>query len=197
MQLLLSETSPFARKCRIIIYEKCLEVTETKTMPFDDEKILHDANPLGKVPVLVLDNGVFVYDSPVICEYLDGLETPVKPKWLGSNILQQRILHAFGDGMIDAVLGFRMERIRPAELWWDFAAMRHENAIGRAILYLEEKTNELGKSWDFGNLAIVCALGYMDFRAPNVNWREHAPKLARWFENFEAKDSYTNTAPPQ
>ncbi len=173
--------------------EKGLEVQDIESKPFDDEQVLHEANPLGKVPVLIMDNGESLFDSPVICEHLDALSNP----WLKDNIWRQKRLHALGDGMIDAVLTFRMERIRPPELWWDFVAMRQENAIGRVVFYLESIVDELGTSWDFGNLAIACGLGYMDFRAPDVCWRTHAPKLAKWFEAFEARDSYKHTAPSQ
>ncbi len=192
MKLIISKTSPYSRKCRILVREKNLDVEEIETKPFDDEAVLHEANPLGKVPALILDD-MSVYDSPVVCEYLDSLDVP----WLTGDIWRQKTLHALGDGIIDAVLTFRLERIRPPELWWDFVAMRQENAIGRAVFYLESIADTLGQPWEHGNLAIACALGYMDFRAPDVEWRTHAPKLAKWFEAFETLDSYKDTAPPE
>ncbi|HHI89244.1 MAG TPA: glutathione S-transferase [Hellea balneolensis] len=193
MKLIISKTSPYSRKCRILVREKNLDVAEIETRPFEDEAFLHEANPLGKVPALVREEGPTLYDSPVICEYLDSLDTP----WRTGDIWRQKTLHALGDGMIDAVLTFRLERIRPPELWWDFVAMRQENAIGRAVFHLESIVDDLGAPWSYGNLAIACALGYMDFRAPDVEWRTHAPKLAKWFEAFEALDSYKDTAPPE
>ena len=195
MQLIHSPTSPYARKVRILIREKNLDVEEIATVPFDDEENLHAANPLGKVPALITSN-TSLFDSPVICEYLDALDKP----WLGRKSKahwQQKTLHALGDGIIDAVLGFRMERIRPQELWWDFQAMRQENAVGRVIVYLEANVDKLGAPWGFGNLAIACGLGYLDFRAADMHWRTHAPKLAKWFAAFELQESYQNTAPPQ
>ena len=195
MKLIISKTSPYSRKCRILIREKNLDVEEVETLPFDDEQVLHDANPLGKVPALICQSKPAIFDSPVICEYLDGLSNP----WLGSgeDDIRQKTLHALGDGIIDAVLTFRMERIRPPEMWWDFWAMRQENATARALAHLENTVDELGERWSFGNLAIVCALGYIDFRAADMQWRDHMPKLAKWFEQFENLPSYKTTAPPE
>jgi len=193
MKLIISKTSPYSRKIRILVREKGLDVEEIETLPFDDEDVLHAANPLGKVPALVVGERA-IYDSPVICEYLDDLDKPWLPG--GPEAWQQKTLHALGDGIIDAVLTFRMERIRPQEQWWDFWAMRQENAVGRAVLHLEETVDGLGQPWGYGNLAIACALGYIDFRAADMQWRTHAPKLAKWFEAFEKQKSYQDTAAP-
>jgi len=195
VKLLISKNSPYARKIRILVREKGLAVEMVETMPFDDEDVLHKANPLGKVPALLVGEAA-IYDSPVICEYLDSLGKPWLPR-KGRVHWQQKTLHALGDGIIDAVLTFRMERIRPQEQWWDFWAMRQENTTGRALLHLEGIVDELGEPWGYGNLAIACALGYIDFRAADMQWRTHAPKLAKWFEMFEAQQSYQNTAPPR
>ncbi len=195
MKLILSKTSPYARKVRILVHEKGLGIEEIETMPFDDEPLLHEANPLGKVPALIRDGKTTIYDSPMICEYLDGLGKPWLPT--GEAAWRQKTLHALGDGIIDAVLTFRMERIRPQEQWWEFWAMRQENAVGRALLHLEEIVDELGQPWQYGNLAIACALGYIDFRAADLQWRDHMPKLTKWFEAFEKQTSYKDTAPPE
>ncbi len=193
MKLIYSPTSPYARKVRILIHEKGLDVEEIATVPFDDDAVLHSANPLGKVPALLVGDSA-IYDSPVICEYLDSLDKPWLPN--GETAWRQKTLHALGDGMIDAVLTFRMERIRPQEQWWDFWAMRQENATVRALQHLETIVDELGEPWEFGNLAIACALGYVDFRAADMQWRDHMPKLAEWFESFEQRKSFIETAPP-
>jgi len=195
MKLIISKTSPYSRKVRILIREKCVDVEEIATLPFDDEDVLHTANPLGKVPALLVGETA-IYDSPVICEYLDSVDKPWLPRKSKAH-WQQKTLHALGDGIIDAVLTFRMERIRPQEQWWDFWAMRQENATGRALIHLEEIVDELGEPWQYGNLAIACALGYIDFRAADMQWRTHAPKLAKWFESFEACKSFSGTAPPK
>jgi len=193
MKLIQSPTSPYSRKCRILILEKGLDVEEVITAPLDDEDVLHTANPLGKVPALVVGNTT-IYDSPVICEYLDALGKPWLPS--GQAAWRQKTLHALGDGITDAVLTFRMERIRPQEQWWDFWAERQENATVRALQHLETITDELGDPWEYGNLAVACALGYVDFRAADMQWRDHMPKLAKWLEPFEKLDSWGQTAPP-
>ncbi len=195
MKLIISKTSPYARKARILILEKGLDVEEIETVPFDDEPALHDANPLGKVPALLRNGKSTLYDSPVICEYLDGLDKPWLP--IGEPGFRQKTLHALGDGIIDAIFAFRMERIRPPEQWWDFWAMRQENATARALQHLESIVDELGKPWEYGNLSIACGLGYVDFRAADMEWRDHMPKLAKWFEAFEKRESYKDTAPPR
>ncbi|PHQ66802.1 MAG: glutathione S-transferase [Robiginitomaculum sp.] len=193
MKLIHSPTSPYSRKCRILILEKGLDVEDVTTTPFDDDDVLHKANPLGKVPALVAPETT-LYDSPVICEYLDALEKPWLPR--GASAWRQKTLHALGDGIIDAVLAFRMERIRPQEQWWDFWAERQENATVRALQHLETITDELGDPWEYGNLSIACALGYVDLRASDMQWRDHMPKLAKWLETFEKLDSWVQTAPP-
>jgi len=193
MKLIHSPTSPYSRKCRILILEKGLDVEDVTTIPFDDDDVLHTANPLGKVPALVIGDDT-IYDSPVICEYLDALGKPWLPT--GASAWRQKTLHALGDGIIDAVLAFRMERIRPPEQWWDFWAERQENATVRALQHLETITDELGDPWEYGNLSIACALGYVDLRAVDMQWRDHMPKLAKWLEAFEKLDSWTQTAPP-
>ena len=198
MKLIHSPTSPYSRKVRILILEKGLDVEDVTSVPFDDDDILHTANPLGKVPALMVDD-MAIYDSTVICEYLDSLDKPWLPSHsvAGEAAWRQKTLHALGDGIIDAVLTFRMERIRPQEQWWDFWAMRQENATVRALQHLETITDELGEPWEFGNLAIACALGYVDLRAADMQWRDHMPKLAKWLEPFEKLDSWTGTAPPK
>lgn len=193
MQLIISKTSPYSRKCIILAREKGLDVDIIETKPFDDDSVLHEANPLGKVPALIVDGKSPIFDSPVICEYLDSLDTPWLPA--GEAGIAQKTLHALGDGIIDAVLTFRMERIRPPEIWWDFWAMRQENATARALKYLEDNVEELNQPWQFGNLALACALGYVDFRAPDMEWRTHMPKLAKWFQAFEKTKSYKDTEP--
>ena len=195
MKLILSKTSPYARKIRILIREKGLDVEEVETVPFDDEPLLHDANPLGKVPALLREGKPTIYDSPVICEYLDSLGAPWLPT--GEAGYRQKTLHALGDGITDAIFAFRMERIRPPEQWWDFWAMRQENATVRALQHLETIVDELGEPWQYGNLSIACALGYVDFRAADMEWRNHMPKLAKWFQVFEKTQSFKDTAPPK
>ncbi len=192
MKLIYSPTSPYARKVRILILEKGIDIEGVATVPFEDESVLHDANPLGKVPALVVGETV-IYDSPVICEYLDSLSKPWLPN--GQAAWRQKTLHALGDGIIDAVLTFRMERIRPQEQWWDFWAMRQENATVRALQHLESVADELGGPWKFGNLAIACGLGYVDLRASDMQWRDHMPKLAKWLEPFEKLESWKATTP--
>ena len=145
----------------------------------------NSSNPLGKIPALERDGQVTLFDSAVICEYLDGLSDPWLPA-LGEERFKQLRLHALGDGISEAVYNYRYEIVRPDELHWAQMIERHETSLNTAIDALEHEVTALGKPWEFGNLSIVCALSYMGYRAGHIDWRDRAPNLAGWFESFEA-----------
>ena len=197
MKLICSPTSPYARKARILIREKSLanQIEEVTVNPMDDPAELHAVNPLGKIPVLITHEGAPLFDSPVICEYLDNLSQP----WLtlsSEERWKQLGQHALGDGLIDAVLALRMEVIRPDEVSWGHWIERQESTIKRTIGMLEAGVDDLPTRFTFGTLAIVCGLGYTDFRAAHLSWRDMAPALAEWFTEFEQRPSYIETWPP-
>ena len=152
----------------------------------------NSSNPLGKIPALEREGQVTLFDSSVICEYLDGLGDPWLPA-SGEERFKQLRLHALGDGISVAVYNYRYEIVRPEELHWAQMIERHETSLKTAIDALENEVSELGGPWEFGNLSIVCSLSYMDFRAGHINWRERAPKLASWLELFEADPIYQDT----
>lgn len=150
-------------------------------------------NPLGKIPALEWQPGQFLFDSPVICEYLDSLrELPLLPA-SGQARYIQLWQHALGDGISDAVYNYRYETVRPANLHWDEMIARHEQAIKNAIETLERISPWLGEGWTYGNIAIICSLDYASYRAGHIDWRKMAPKLADWHKNFTRDQAWLQT----
>lgn len=150
-------------------------------------------NPLGKIPALEWQPGQYLFDSPVICEYLDSLgDTSILASDKHSHFLQ-KWQHALGDGLSDAVYNYRQEVARPEALHWDKMIERHETATIHAVETLEKISDWLGGPWTYGNLAIICALDYASYRAGHLKWQERAPKLAKWHAGFERDQAYSET----
>lgn len=150
-------------------------------------------NPFGKIPALEWQPGQYLFDSPVICEYLDQLgAAPILSKDTHQHYLQ-KWQHALGDGVSDAVYNYRQETMRPGDLHWPEMIERHETAIASAMDTLESISDWLGGPWTYGNLAIICALDYASYRAGHLNWQERAPKLAAWHAGFKDDTAYSAT----
>jgi glutathione S-transferase len=198
--LYFSPTSPYARKARICILESGLEtrIDMVPTNPWDSDPHFTALNPLSKVPALVADDGQVLFDSPVVCEYLDSLHEGPKlfppggqARWIA---LRQQ---ALADGMIDASVLRRLESNRPAELQSAEWQERQRTAVARGLDALERDAAELGEGPPtIGSVAVACALGYLDFRFAAETWREGRPQLADWFAAFSRRASYQETAPP-
>jgi glutathione S-transferase len=197
MKLRYAATSPFARKARICILELGLtdKVELVPTDPWADPD-LRAANPLAKVPALELPDGVVLYDSPVICEFLDaeangGLFPPRGPKRWRSLRRQ-----ALGDGLAEAVVRRFVELRRPVEQQSQAVIDRQSAAIDSVLDALEAEAHSLLEPPAIGEIAIACALGYLDFRDPDAGWRADHPDLARWFAVFGARPAMQQTRPP-
>lgn len=150
-------------------------------------------NPLGKIPALEWQPGQFLFDSPVICEYLDSQsETPLLPP-SGHTRYIQLWQHALGDGLSDAVYNYRVETMRPAELQWDEMIARHDQAIRNSVATLDKISPWLGDDWTFGNIAIICALDYADYRTGHIEWKSAAPQLADWHSKFTKTSVWSDT----
>lgn len=198
----MSPTSPYARKVRAVIVEKGLadQVEAVPTDPHASPAELLAKNPLSKIPVLELGDGTALFDSPVICEYLDALtETPRLVPAAGSARWRALRLQAVGDGIMDAgVLRLMEKRWHPGEGqvsqgWLD----RQRAAIARCADLLEAEADTLEtQAPTLGELTVACALGYVDFRFGDDAWRTGRPRLAAWFERFAARPSIAETAPP-
>jgi len=199
MKLRYSPTSPFARKVRIVLIETGLDkrVELVLTNPWAVDTDLGRDNPLGKVPTLIDDDGHHVYDSRVICEYLDGMHGGARLFLAdGKARLVALTRLALADGMLDAAVAVRIETaMRPEANRWPWWIDRQKSAIARGLDRLEADADGMTDLAMIGDIAAACALGYLDFRLPAENWRAKRPKLARWFERQEKRPSMVATAP--
>ena len=195
MKLFHAAASPYARKVMAVAIAAGIDaqITLVPTNPHLSPPELLAANPLSRIPCLVTDDGTALFDSPVICEYLDSvgggaLFPPAGPaRW---RALKQQ---AIGDGIMDAAVGRRMEQARPAEPARATLMDRQWSAVTRALDVLEADVP--ADHLDIGTLAIACALGYLDFRFEAEPWRPTHPKLAAWFEKMAARPELTKTKP--
>jgi glutathione S-transferase len=189
MKLLSNPLSPYGRKVKIAAAMKGLkdkiELVAIDTNPLDNPEISR-VNPLAKIPALV-DGGSTIFDSHVICEYLDGLApSPVLFPKSGPERFKTLTLGALADGILDAALLLVYEkRFRPEEKWHAPWQQRQQGKIDRAVDYLEQNPPRWGASPDYGHLTLACALGYLDFRHEG-KWRGKHPKLVAWLDKFAA-----------
>ena len=201
MKLLGTPTSPYTRKVRVVLAEKRIDYDFVIDPPYEAAARVPAFNPLGKVPVLVLDDATTIFDSRVIVEYLDNA-SPVT-KLLPENTrhrIETRRWEALADGCTDAAAAIVMEKRRPQELQWAAWFERQQDKIARA---LQMMSDDLGaRAWccgDFFNLsdiAVACCLGFLDLRLPEVAWRETYPNLARLSEKLAQRPSFKDTVPP-
>lgn len=198
MKLHFSPTSPFVRKVMVAAHEKGLadriDLTSPETMTTGE---LRADNPLEKVPCLVDDEGRALYDSHVIVDYLDSIGsgpvlTPTEPKARVAVLLR----HALADGLMDSAVAGVGEMRRPEGLLWSDNLKRQKGKIERALDALEGQADAMGDTLDLGTLSVGCALGYIDFRYGDMNWRNGRPRLAAWYEAFAKRPSMARTAPP-
>jgi len=180
MKLICHPISPYARKVMILARLSAISLEEVQPEKDGANGYIAGDNPLGKIPALEWQPGQFLFDSPVICEYLNSLrEAPLLPE-SGHARFIQLWQHALGDGLSDAVYNYRMETVRPPDLHWDEMIARHDHAIQNAVATLEKISPWLGEDWSFGNIAVVCGLDYAAYRAPHFKWKLAAPNLAAW-----------------
>jgi len=194
-----SPRSPFVRKVMIVAHEcglvdriACVRTVAATSKPHAE---LMKDNPLSKIPTLVLDDGTVIYDSPVICEYLDALDGPTKlfpnePKARLEALRRQ----ALGDGFLDLLVLLRDERMRaqPSEAHKASAAVRKAAILKN----LEADAAALASApFGIGHIAIGCALSYLDFRYADEDWRKDHPRLAGWHTTFVARPSVRATQP--
>jgi glutathione S-transferase len=197
MKLRFSPTSPFARKVVVSAIETGLDkrIERVATDTADPKSGLGAENPLGKVPSLTLDDGGVLFDSRVICEYLDGLHDGPKlfpaagpARWTA---LRRQ---ALGDGICDAAVLARMEVVRPpAEQSASWIA-KQKGKVAGSLDALEAEAGRLGEGLDIGLIAIGCALAYLDLRFAADAWRDRHPRLAGWFERFAERPAMKATA---
>lgn len=198
MQLFYSPTSPYARKCRVVARERGLmaDLDEIACNPMQDPAELHAANPLGKVPCLVLDDGMAIFDSPVIAEYLDGLgNAPALIPAAGSARFKVLVAAALAQGMTDAAFNITMEGRRPEAQQSPETIARWRAAILRGLDQMSGHLKGLPGDLTMGHIACAAALGYLDLRHGALEWRKGRGELAAWFEEFNARPSMRETDP--
>jgi glutathione S-transferase len=200
MKLRFSPLSPYVRKVSVTLIETGLEdrVENILTNVWDPETDIADNNPLGKVPVLILDDGKVLYDSHVICEYLDSLHDgdklfpqPGPARW------QALRLHALGDGITDAGILTLLEGRRPEEFKYEKWIQRQTAAMLRGMDALENDLENLDAGFGIGQICVACSLGWLDFRFLDLGWRADHPGLADWLEGASERPSMMQTVPKE
>ncbi|MCP4982662.1 MAG: glutathione S-transferase [Gammaproteobacteria bacterium] len=201
MKLIFADASPFARKVRVLILELGLkdsvELQDPGAVtPVSNNDQLNAINPLGMVPALELDNGESLYDSPVICEYLNQIaDGPFFPADSMRRI-HTLGLQALGDGILDLSVALRYETaIRPQELQWQNWIDHQNEKIERALDALEKRCAQFESTPLIGEITIACVLGYRDFRFATTDWRIGRPALTQWFDLIMQRDSLASTIP--
>jgi glutathione S-transferase len=199
MKLYSSPASPFARKCRIVAHELGIALEEINLDPRGNEDFRR-INPLGKIPVLILDDGSTLFDSRVICEYLNGFKNgrffPKESMWRpGMGRWRAAGLQALGDGIADAALLRVYESRLPEERRNNDTVVRNIAAINASVDALERVAPKFMDPPTIGEIAVGCALGYLDFRLPELSWRATRPKLREWHDRFAQYPSVAATAP--
>jgi glutathione S-transferase len=199
MQLYSSPTSPYARKVRISAHELGLngkiELISIALTPVNPHDGLRSSNPLGKIPALITEEGTALYDSPVICEYLDALAggSRILPA-VGPARWTALRRQALADGILDAAVLVRYEEtLRAKEQRWQDWLSAQWLKIRTSLDALEQEPLE--GAFDIGAISIACALGYLDFRYASEGWRAGRPRLAAWAAAIGTRTSLTATVP--
>lgn len=200
MELWFNHASPFARKCRIVLLEKNLSgVVRLRDVgalhPAEAHPALASASPLGRIPVLLLDHGLPVQDSRVIVDYLDHLDAPRFHPHDTMSRIRTLSLQALADGLMEASLLHRYQSL--AATPWTAWTGRLQDRMRVALASLEEQCAMFGSGAEIciGQVATIAALGYLDFRFPELDWRADAPELAAWFVQMNHRESVTATLP--
>jgi glutathione S-transferase len=205
MKLIGSLTSPFVRKVRVVLAEKKLDYKFDVEDVWSPESKIMEANPLGKVPCLVMEGGEAIFDSRVIVEYVDTLSPVGKLLPLsGRERVEVKTWEALADGLLDAAILARMEQTwsgRTAEqrsqAWIDRQLDKVHASLKAMSLGLGDRNWCTGIHPSLADISVGCALGYLDFRFADINWRESYPNLAKLFEKLSQRQSFIDTAPPQ
>lgn len=200
MKIHFSPASPFVRKCLVAAHEldvaDRIERMPASAHPVNRNPVIVESNPLGQVPTFFTDEGTVLFDSRVIVEYLNaehgGSLLPVSgpARW---NCLTE---HALADGMLNATLLARYEvTARPEELRWTAWIDGQLDKVWAGLRWLDTAAPGFGERVDIATIAFGCALGYLDFRFSELDWRDGAPNAAAWFESFSARPSMKATFP--
>lgn len=200
MKLIGTATSPYTRKVRVVLAEKRMECEFVVDAPNTDSSTVTSYNPLGKIPVLVLDDESTLFDSRVIAEYLDNaspgnrlIPEEKRPR------IQVRRWEALADGCTDAAIALLMEKRRAAEQQLPEWITRQQGKVDRALQMMADdlaaKTWCTGDFFTLADIAVGCCLGWMELRLPDLPWRRNHPNLARLADKLAQRQSFRDTAP--
>ena len=202
MKLHWSPSSPFVRKVMTCAHELGLvdrieKVRSVVAMSSPNPDVMRD-NPLNKIPTMILEDGSALFDSVVICEYMDSLHSG--PRLFPEELTQRMAAlrwHALGNGLLDVLIVWRNERLRPDGQ----RSTELMNAFGlknqHALALMEKEADAIAAApFNIGHVGLICALGYLDFRFADVAWRAKHPKLAAWFQVMSERPSVKATLPP-
>jgi glutathione S-transferase len=198
MKLHWSPKSPYVRKVLVCAHELCLvgqlELVRSVAAMLEPNPQLMQDNPLSKIPTLVLDDGLALFDSVVICDYLNDLGAGALFPARGKDKWQALRWNAFGDGLLDALILWRNERERSAALAQLLDAFQRKTIASLRQLDIEVPALTQAPL-SIGHVTLGCALGYLDFRFDALNWRASAPRLSLWYDSLRTRPSFCATEP--
>ena len=202
MKLIAALASPYSRKVRVVLAEKKIEYEFIIENPGDPATRVPEYNPLGKIPVLILDDNTTLFDSRVIVEYLDHA-SPVGrliPDDMRARI-QTRRWEALADGCTDAANALVVEKRRAADKQSAEWISRQQGKIDRALKAMSEELGNRpwcsGDHYSLADIAVGCALGYLDMRLPDTQWRRDYQNLEKLAEKLNKRPSFVDSAPPK
>ena len=201
LRLIGSLSSPYVRKVRIVMAEKRIECQLELEDVWSATTTIGNSNPLGKVPCLIMEDGGAVFDSRVIVEYLDTI-SPVSrliPSE-GRQRVEVRTWEALSDGVLDASVGVRLEQTQrdsaqQSQKWMDRQMAKVHAGVASMNRGLADKAWCNGHTYSLADIAVGCALGYLDFRFSQIDWRSPYPQLAKHFDKLSARQSFIDTMP--
>jgi glutathione S-transferase len=203
MKLIGSTTSPYVRKVRIVMAEKKLDYQFVLEDVWSAETQIAASNPLGKVPCLIMEGGEALFDSRVIVEYVDTLSPVGKliPD-RGRERAEVKTWEALADGLLDAALLARMEAVWPhrqeserSQAWIDRQLQKIGNSLSAMDRALAERSHCVGIHLSLADIAVGVAVGYLDFRFPQIDWRGQHPNLAALYERLSQRQSFKDSVP--
>jgi glutathione S-transferase len=202
MKLIGTQTSPYTRKVRVVLAEKRIDYQFEEDAPSDPHTRVPESNPLGKVPVLVMDDGSALYDSRVIVEYLDAASPVTR---LLPDVTRERVQvkrwEALADGICDAAVAVVLEQRRPAARQDPAWIERQRGKVARALVTIAEELSDrnwcCGENYSLADVAVGTMLGYLDLRFPQIDWRGPHPHLEKHADKLFKRASFRDTTPPK
>jgi glutathione S-transferase len=202
MKLIGNPTSPYVRKVRIVLAEKKIDYEFVIDSPISPDSIVPQFNPIGRVPVLVLDDDTAIFDSPVIVDYLDNVapNSKLMPQ-PNRDRMEAKRWEALGDGLLDAALAARNEGLRPKRERSEAVIAKNRAVIERCVEFMARELSDkpwcMGTHFSLADICVGCALGYLDLRFADIDWRSAHASLDKLYEKLMQRPSFIDTAPPE